>query len=996
MSVKYSGLYAHLNHVNGSASQSAPPTHQTGHNNMKNGNKTFTFRKRFERVDWKRIAAADVDAITRDLDIQTLQENIMNVTFCNIVAELDVRTIDPNFIKLYKLAQLVIEYLLHSQDYLSGAVSDISQHFSKEKEEHEATRKKLEAKEKELAELKKESHKRKKMLLAQQHMLQAGANSYNKCPYCSKAFLNLTFLQSHLARRHTENVSQYNSMVAGQLQQSVPPQVMATPQSMPAGMVNGHASGDEELRQALELELSKIKERLQLTESQLEEERNMRNSIVSKEQQTRDAKQHELEQKQQHWQQQQLEKHKEEVDRLQEMFMRELKEMNTKYSSLEQSLNATQKRKKSQLGTLQDDVEDERAMLQEQRSHMAQMSEEFQHKLDSVESMKLDLERQQKALNKQMVQISRQQKERPQQKHGKEKEAEREQQEALHQAYQQQEDQVQHLEQVKQARPATAAEAAAVSESQVYYDDDEEQEDDEEDEEDEEDDTTGVEGSSTMGTNTYGTLGTGDLTMSGTRSLRLVDELKKNPTILQGLRRELKSILERELEKRGVAKGLAGVTPQVFNDKMVLLKQERQLKGKKHHNFLDIRQQYLDEIEMLAWQKLNANKPRTAERAHSPQQRRSPSPPYQSQRHSSPGQAPAHRQSPGQAPARPRQPHHQTQPQHQIIQSQPKRQSSSQRPSSHTGDRSVHYSQPLPASQRTPAQQGSSPGVQRTSPGAQRPAKQNAPPVPERDPPRPAPRTASPTGKMHNTGSTISSTGQSRPGTVGSSPWDTDSEESEEEGSTEDEETEEEEEEPPHMNVQVNVPRAQQPAPHPDEEDDDEDDGWDSISELEEVNLGPQRGGVKYSTTPIPASSTPKKGSGSGEKVAVLSRSIELQLSGRGGKKPAGGVNTMPAQGSVKRQSGSTSYDDEDDDLPSVSSLDDETASVPQERHPAPRRSAMRGSAQDTSASTNTYNTSLWGSSAKAASTAHHRGSTAGRTSAASVTDWDDYDDFST
>ena len=45
---------------------------------------------------------------------------------------------------------------------------------------HGAIQTKLELKEKELVEVKKESHKRKKMLLAQQHMLQAGANSYNK------------------------------------------------------------------------------------------------------------------------------------------------------------------------------------------------------------------------------------------------------------------------------------------------------------------------------------------------------------------------------------------------------------------------------------------------------------------------------------------------------------------------------------------------------------------------------------------------------------------------------------------------------------------------------------------------------------------------------------------------------------------------------------------------------------------------------------------------
>lgn len=57
-------------------------------------------------------AGADIDHIAGTLDYQTLQDNIHNVAFCNIEAELDLRSTDPNFIKLYKLAQLTIEYLL--------------------------------------------------------------------------------------------------------------------------------------------------------------------------------------------------------------------------------------------------------------------------------------------------------------------------------------------------------------------------------------------------------------------------------------------------------------------------------------------------------------------------------------------------------------------------------------------------------------------------------------------------------------------------------------------------------------------------------------------------------------------------------------------------------------------------------------------------------------------------------------------------------------------
>lgn len=58
-----------------------------------------------------------------------------NITYCDIEAEgekgvhvshsthpksslIDLRYVDPNIVKLFQLSQLLIEYLLHSQEYL--------------------------------------------------------------------------------------------------------------------------------------------------------------------------------------------------------------------------------------------------------------------------------------------------------------------------------------------------------------------------------------------------------------------------------------------------------------------------------------------------------------------------------------------------------------------------------------------------------------------------------------------------------------------------------------------------------------------------------------------------------------------------------------------------------------------------------------------------------------------------------------------------------------
>lgn len=60
------------------------------------------FNRRNERIDWRRmgktssrenvdqtdfLAAVDVDRIARDMDFQALQDNLEQITFCNIDSE---------------------------------------------------------------------------------------------------------------------------------------------------------------------------------------------------------------------------------------------------------------------------------------------------------------------------------------------------------------------------------------------------------------------------------------------------------------------------------------------------------------------------------------------------------------------------------------------------------------------------------------------------------------------------------------------------------------------------------------------------------------------------------------------------------------------------------------------------------------------------------------------------------------------------------------------
>uniref|UniRef100_A0A8C3A686 DAZ interacting zinc finger protein 1 n=1 Tax=Cyclopterus lumpus TaxID=8103 RepID=A0A8C3A686_CYCLU len=165
----------------------------------------FKFRPRRESVDWRRINAVDVDLVVSQLDLDALQEHISGVTFCSLDSERCQRCqspVDPALVKLLRLAQLTVEWLLHCQEFLTHSMRAMEERVAaagREREQLLAQQKKLEEKVKMLtAELK----QRKKVIRTQQSMLAPRIVSGQKCPHCDKSFLNSSFLQNHMQRRH--------------------------------------------------------------------------------------------------------------------------------------------------------------------------------------------------------------------------------------------------------------------------------------------------------------------------------------------------------------------------------------------------------------------------------------------------------------------------------------------------------------------------------------------------------------------------------------------------------------------------------------------------------------------------------------------------------------------------------------------------------------------------------------------------------------------------
>ncbi|XP_061876517.1 cilium assembly protein DZIP1 isoform X2 [Colius striatus] len=286
----------------------------------------FQFRGRHESPDWRRLSAVDVGRVSREGDVAVLQEYLEHVTFCNAERERCPHCqgpSDPLLLKLLRLAQLCTEYLLHSQEYLSAQLSSLEDALRVAQGQRDQLGKEVAQHLQEIKGLKEECRRRKKIISTQQMMLEARA-SYHQCQFCEKAFMSYSFLQSHLQRRHPEEC---------QIEQK------------------RKAKTDK-----LQDEIDKLKEQLQITKSQLEAEQQANMIRFSKECEQQKSKE-EILQTFHKWKEEEKEKLADEIEKVKEMFMKELKELSSRNSTLENQLLELQKsnmQQKSNLGTLKD------------------------------------------------------------------------------------------------------------------------------------------------------------------------------------------------------------------------------------------------------------------------------------------------------------------------------------------------------------------------------------------------------------------------------------------------------------------------------------------------------------------------------------------------------------------------------------------------------------------------------------------------------------------
>ncbi|KAM9231025.1 LOW QUALITY PROTEIN: cilium assembly protein DZIP1L [Leptosomus discolor] len=287
-------------------------------------NPPFHFQPRRVGVVWHRFSAIDVEQVAWEVDVATLQEHITGITFCNLDEEWCLRCgqlADPVLLKVLRMAQLSIEYLLHCQESLGTSLAVHTQHLQAAHILLAHAQQQAEEQTVQLRGVKEES-RRKQLIATHQLLQQAGPNTYCKCHLCDKAFMNNSFLQDHMQRRHAEATEEERKM--------------------------------KQMRQ-MEDEVEELKAKLQETQQQLEAEREAEK--LQREQETERARQEEEGRRHlERWKEERTKLH-EEIDGLRQLFLTVFKDMASRSSAMEGKLQELQAREaaESHLGTLQDD-----------------------------------------------------------------------------------------------------------------------------------------------------------------------------------------------------------------------------------------------------------------------------------------------------------------------------------------------------------------------------------------------------------------------------------------------------------------------------------------------------------------------------------------------------------------------------------------------------------------------------------------------------------------
>jgi Iguana/Dzip1-like DAZ-interacting protein N-terminal len=178
-------------------------------------NLELSFKQRYGKINWDQVRDLDLETILSQGDIESLQSVLENLTY-SILDRDDIQRIgDSNLIKVFKLSQLAMEYLISIHAQLDTHGKDFLKKQKKLYQDNQELKDSLTELEKEVNSLKSEFTEKQKAVKTYELLLKqpntavimnkvvTRANAIT-CEYCKKAFISSEFLEDHKKRRHID------------------------------------------------------------------------------------------------------------------------------------------------------------------------------------------------------------------------------------------------------------------------------------------------------------------------------------------------------------------------------------------------------------------------------------------------------------------------------------------------------------------------------------------------------------------------------------------------------------------------------------------------------------------------------------------------------------------------------------------------------------------------------------------------------------------------
>ena len=145
--------------------------------------------------------SADADKICNEVDLRQLESLLQNITYAKVDRDDIERFGDDNFIKLFRLSQMSIEYLIYTQNYLECLTKTLDLQYKNAYESTHDIQDQIKQQNALISSLKKENQIKQKTLATYKYLMEApkdgDLSKAMTCKQCSRTFASVHFLRKH-------------------------------------------------------------------------------------------------------------------------------------------------------------------------------------------------------------------------------------------------------------------------------------------------------------------------------------------------------------------------------------------------------------------------------------------------------------------------------------------------------------------------------------------------------------------------------------------------------------------------------------------------------------------------------------------------------------------------------------------------------------------------------------------------------------------------------